>query len=85
MKICVNSFKATGRDVHGGYAEYTTVSEDFAHDIPGNFSDSQAAPLLCAGAIGYRSLRLTGIRGRLQPGVDRFWRFGPSGFKNHPA
>ena len=52
-------FKATGRDAHGGYAEYTTVSEDFAHEIPANFSDSQAAPLLCAGIIGYRSLKLS--------------------------
>ena len=55
-------FRATGRDVHGGYAEYMTIKEDFAYGIPSVFSDSQAAPLLCAGAIGYRSLRLTGIR-----------------------
>jgi len=54
-------FKATGRDVHGGYAEYTTVQEDFAHPIPANMTDTQAAPLLCAGAIGYRSLRLSGL------------------------
>jgi propanol-preferring alcohol dehydrogenase len=54
-------FQATGQDVDGGYAEYTTVSEDFAHPIPAEFTDSEAAPLLCAGAIGYRSLRLTGI------------------------
>ncbi len=52
-------FSATGRDANGGYAEYMTVSEDFAHRIPAVFSDSEAAPLLCAGAIGYRSLRLT--------------------------
>jgi propanol-preferring alcohol dehydrogenase len=55
-------FKATGRDVNGGYAQYITVSEDFAYSIPEIFSDSEAAPLLCAGAIGYRSLRLTGIK-----------------------
>lgn len=54
-------FKATGRDVHGGYAQYTKVHEDFAYRIPADFSDSQAAPLLCAGAIGYRSMRLSGI------------------------
>ena len=65
-------FKATGRDAPGGYAEYATVSEDFAHGIPENFTDSQAAPLLCAGAIGYRSLRLTGIQ-------DGF-SLGPTGF-----
>jgi propanol-preferring alcohol dehydrogenase len=55
-------FKATGRDAHGGYAEYLTVPETFAYPIPESFSDVEAAPLLCAGAIGYRSLRLTGIR-----------------------
>lgn len=56
-----DDFKATGRDAHGGYAEYMTVPEDFAYLIPGEFTDSQAAPLLCAGAIGYRSLSLTTI------------------------
>ncbi len=65
-------FKATGRDVHGGYAEYTKVSEDFAHEIPGRFSDSQAAPLLCAGAIGYRSLQLTGIQDGFSLGLTGF-------------
>lgn len=55
------SFKATGRDAHGGYAEYMTVPADFTHPIPEGLSDSEAAPLLCAGAIGYRSLRLANI------------------------
>ncbi len=55
-------FKATGRDVDGGYAEYMKVRADFVHPIPDSFSDSEAAPLLCAGAIGYRSLRLTNLR-----------------------
>ncbi len=55
-------FAATGRDAHGGYAQHLAAPEDFAYDIPGVFSDLEAAPLLCAGAIGYRSLRLTGIR-----------------------
>jgi alcohol dehydrogenase, propanol-preferring len=54
-------FRATGRDVNGGYAEYMTVPETYAYPIPESFSDSEAAPLLCAGAVGYRSLRLTGI------------------------
>jgi alcohol dehydrogenase, propanol-preferring len=54
-------FRATGRDAHGGYAELMTVPETFAHRIPGVFSDAEAAPLLCAGAIGYRSLRLSGL------------------------
>ena len=52
-------FKATGRDLNGGYAEYMTIVEDFAHAIPDVFSDVEAAPLLCAGAIGCRSLKLT--------------------------
>ncbi len=55
-------FRATGRDVNGGYAEYLTVNEDFAHRIPDVFSDVEAAPLLCAGAIGYRSLALAGLK-----------------------
>jgi propanol-preferring alcohol dehydrogenase len=54
-------FRATGRDAAGGYAEYMTVGENFAYRIPSIFSDAQAAPLLCAGAIGYRSLHLTGL------------------------
>jgi len=52
-------FRATGRDVHGGYAEFVTVPQDFAFPIPHQYSDFEVAPLLCAGAIGYRSLRLT--------------------------
>jgi len=55
-------FRATGRDANGGYAQYMSVPEDFVYRIPPVFSDSEAAPLLCAGAIGYRSLRLTGLR-----------------------
>lgn len=65
-------FKATGRDANGGYAEYAVVSEDFAFKIPEVFSDSEAAPLLCAGAIGYRSLRLTGINDGQNLGLTGF-------------
>jgi len=54
-------FRASGQDAHGGYAEYTTVPAAFAYHIPEVFSDGEAAPLLCAGAVGYRSLRLTGM------------------------
>lgn len=54
-------FRATGRDVNGGYAEYMTVPETYAYPIPAVFSDARAAPLLCAGGVGYRSLRLTGL------------------------
>jgi propanol-preferring alcohol dehydrogenase len=53
----------TGWDVDGGYAEYVVVEEGFAYPIPENFSDQDAAPLLCAGIIGYRALR----RSRLPP------------------
>jgi propanol-preferring alcohol dehydrogenase len=67
-----NQFKATGRDAFGGYAEYTTVPEDFAHKIPDLYTDSQAAPLLCAGAIGYRSMHLTGIRDGYHLGLTGF-------------
>ena len=53
--------KWTGKDADGGYAEFTVIGEDFAYPIPERFSDSQAAPLLCAGVIGYRTLRLADI------------------------
>lgn len=51
-------FKATGRDIDGGYAEYMKVRADFVHPIPDSISDSETAPLLCAGAVGYRALKL---------------------------
>lgn len=54
-------FQATGRDVHGGYAEYMVAPADFVFAIPDTFYDAEAAPLLCAGAIGYRSLRLSNL------------------------
>lgn len=57
-----SAFQATGRDVNGGYAEHMKVRADFVHPIPDTFTDSEAAPLLCAGAIGYRSLRLSNIQ-----------------------
>ena len=65
-------FEATGRDVPGGYAQYTTVHEDFAYKIPEAFTDLQAAPLLCAGAIGYRSLRLSGLQDHQNLGLTGF-------------
>jgi len=55
-------FRATGRDANGGYAEFMTVPEGYAYPIPDVFSDAEAAPLLCAGGVGFRALRLTGIR-----------------------
>jgi propanol-preferring alcohol dehydrogenase len=51
----------TGKDVNGGYAEYMVVGQDSAYPIPSVFSDLQAAPLLCAGVIGYRAIRLSDI------------------------
>ncbi len=54
--------KYTGLHANGGYAEYTVVDARYAYPLPASFSDAQAAPLLCAGVIGYRSLRLSGIR-----------------------
>ena len=59
--LCAD-FQGTGCQADGGYAEYTVIDENFAYPIPPKFSDSQAAPLLCAGAIGYRDLRLSGIK-----------------------
>jgi propanol-preferring alcohol dehydrogenase len=54
--------KWTGKDVDGGYAEYMVINENYAYPIPQRFTDSQAAPLLCAGVIGYRTLRLADIQ-----------------------
>ena len=54
-------FKATGRDIDGGYAEYMKVRADFVHPIPDPISDPEAAPLLCAGAVGYRALKLCNL------------------------
>ena len=57
----------TGYSVNGGYAEYIVAPEDFIYALPAEFPDEQTAPLLCAGIIGFRSLRLSGIKagGRL--------------------
>lgn len=55
-------FRATGRDADGGYAEYMAAPAAFTYPIPDCFTDAEAAPLLCGGAIGYRSLMLTGLR-----------------------
>ena len=61
------SARFTGLDVDGGYAKHTTVPEAFAYEIPSGLAPVEAAPLMCAGIIGYRSLRLSEIRpgGRL--------------------
>ncbi|MBX3332784.1 MAG: zinc-dependent alcohol dehydrogenase family protein [Nitrospira sp.] len=59
--LCLNA-KFTGYQVNGGYAEYALVPARFAYPIPSIFSDDEAAPLLCAGIIGYRALRLSNIK-----------------------
>lgn len=59
--LCEN-IRFTGFHAHGGYAEYMVVGQDFAYPIPERFSDAEAAPLLCAGIIGYRALRLSEVR-----------------------
>jgi len=58
--LCARA-KWTGKDADGGYAEYMIIGEDCAYPVPDRFSDSQAAPLLCAGVIGYRTLRLADV------------------------
>jgi propanol-preferring alcohol dehydrogenase len=65
-------FVATGRDAHGGYAQYMTVQEAFAYPIPDRFTDAQAAPLLCAGAIGYRSMDLCQLQEGQSLGLTGF-------------
>ena len=55
-------FQGTGCHANGGYAQYTVVRQDYAYPVPARFSDAEAAPLLCAGAIGYRNLMLSGMK-----------------------
>ena len=62
----------TGYQVDGGYAEYAVVPAPFAYPIPETFSDEEAAPLLCAGIIGYRALRLSRIQPRQRLGLYGF-------------
>ncbi|MDO8928428.1 MAG: zinc-dependent alcohol dehydrogenase family protein [Bacteroidota bacterium] len=65
-------FRATGRDVNGGYAEYMVAPERFTFPIPEFFTDAEAAPLLCAGAIGFRSLSLCGMSDGKRIGLTGF-------------
>jgi propanol-preferring alcohol dehydrogenase len=69
-------FKATGRDASGGYAEFVSIDEKFAYAIPSIFSDHEAAPLLCAGAIGYRSLQLSQLKNGEVLGLSGFGASG---------
>lgn len=70
------TFKATGRDVNGGYAEYMAVPATFAYHLPEALTDEQIAPLLCAGAVGYRSLQLTGLTNGQSLGLAGFGASG---------
>ena len=66
------SFRATGRDANGGYAEYMTVPERYAYPVPAAFTALEAAPLLCAGAVGYRALKLAGLENGEALGLTGF-------------
>ena len=68
-------FRATGLDADGGYAQHTVVPQDFIYLVPKSFGDTQAAPLLCAGVIGYRALRLAGAK---QGDILGLYGFGAS-------
>jgi propanol-preferring alcohol dehydrogenase len=69
--LCVDP-RFTGWDADGGYAEYAVVDERYAYRIPERFTDEEAAPLLCAGLIGYRALRRAGLRPGLRLGIYGF-------------
>jgi propanol-preferring alcohol dehydrogenase len=72
MENLCPDFRSTGCDANGGYAEFVTARADFAHEIPATFTDASAAPLLCAGAIGWRSLRLTNLTNGAPLGLTGF-------------
>jgi propanol-preferring alcohol dehydrogenase len=69
-------FRACGRDVAGGYAEYMTVPEAFAHRIPDGIGNLEATPLLCAGAVGLRALRLCRLENGQALGLTGFGASG---------
>jgi len=65
----------TGWDRHGGYADYLTAADAYVHPLPAGFTDTELAPLLCAGIIGYRAL----LRAQIPPGGTLgIWGFGGS-------
>ena len=69
-------FRATGRDAPGGYAEYMTIPEVFAHPIPHSIGNLEATPLLCAGAVGYRALSLCALSNGQRLGLTGFGASG---------
>ena len=72
MENLCDQFLATGRDAYGGYAEYMAIPEKYAYPIPDFFKDEEAAPLLCAGAVGFRSQKLADIRNGSKLGLTGF-------------
>jgi propanol-preferring alcohol dehydrogenase len=70
-----NSALFTGYDADGGFAKYTVVEEDFAYALPKNYTDTEVAPLLCAGVIGYQAFQKTGLK---QSGKLGLFGFGSS-------
>jgi len=76
--LCASQ-RFTGYHADGGYAEYAVIDEDYAYEIPEQFADVEAAPLLCAGIVGYRALK----RSQLQPGGKlAIYGFGSSASVN---
>jgi propanol-preferring alcohol dehydrogenase len=69
-------FVATGRDAHGGYAQFMTAPADFVHPLPDELGDVEAAPLLCAGAVGYRALSLCRLEDGQALGLTGFGASG---------
>jgi alcohol dehydrogenase, propanol-preferring len=72
--LCPNSIY-TGWDIHGGYAEYLVAADAYVYELPKGFSDAELAPLLCAGIIGYRALKLADLPSGGRLGI---WGFGGS-------
>jgi len=72
--LCPNSIY-TGWDIHGGYAEYLAAADAYVYELPKGFSDAELAPLLCAGIIGYRALKLADLPPGGRLGI---WGFGGS-------
>jgi len=69
--LCENAM-FTGYDTDGGFAEFTIVQEDFAYRLPENYTDIEAAPLLCAGVIGYQAFQKTGLKNSGKLGLFGF-------------
>ncbi|MEM1713114.1 MAG: zinc-binding alcohol dehydrogenase family protein [Desulfurococcaceae archaeon] len=69
--LCVD-FKATGCHMDGGYAEYVVAYKDYVYEAPGNVEAAKLAPLLCAGSVGYRGLKLADVKGGMRLGLFGF-------------